>query len=83
MLQPLRLGLAGAILWSGSILLMSLIWIVFPTYCVLIRELLMGAYPGYSISLFGVVIGVFWGFLDAFIGLWILAWLYNKLSDWV
>ena len=42
---------------------------------------LVGAYPGYTVTTLGSVVGMIWGFVDAFVGLYIFAWLYNKLSS--
>lgn len=79
MLNPKRLGLAGGILWGVSIFLMTLIGIHFD-YGQSFFTLLKDIYPGYSVSYIGGLIGLVYGFVDWFIGLYILAWLYNKLN---
>ena len=37
-------------------------------------------YLGYDMTLVGALIGGVWGFVDAFIGGYIVAWLYNKFA---
>lgn len=39
-----------------------------------------GIYLGYSTSWLGSIIGLVYGFADGFISLFLLAWIYNKLS---
>lgn len=34
-------------------------------------------YPGYEVSAQGAFLGLIWGFLDGFIGMYILVWVYN------
>jgi len=43
-------------------------------------EVMASIYPGYSISLSGSIIGMLYGFIDGFAGLYVLAWLYNRLE---
>ncbi|MGA8165266.1 MAG: bacteriophage holin [Waddliaceae bacterium] len=78
MLHPVKLGLAGGILWSVSMLALSLLSFFFG-YAPIFMELLKECYPGFDITVPGTVIGMLYGFFDAFIGLFILAWLYNRL----
>jgi len=41
---------------------------------------MMGSvYLGYHVSLAGSIVGLVYGFLDAFVGLYLLAWLYTRL----
>ena len=80
MLSPKRLGIAGGILGGASIFIMTLgnLWFGYaPAYLALIADL----YPRYEISYVGSLIGLFYGFIDGFVALFILAWLYNRISD--
>jgi hypothetical protein len=43
-------------------------------------NLIASIYPGYSISWSGSIVGLAYGFADGFVGLFLLAWLYNKLE---
>ena len=38
-------------------------------------------FKGYSLSTLGSFIGLVWAFVVAFVGGFLLAWLYNKISD--
>jgi hypothetical protein len=80
MLSAKRLGLAGGILWGLVVFIMTLLNI-FIGYGTGWISLLADIYPGYGASYFGSVLGLVYGFFDGFIGLFLLAWLYNKISD--
>lgn len=72
-------GLAAAFLWSGGVLLMGLT----ATVCGWAKPfvgVLSVMYVGYDATIIGSIIGGIWGFFDAFIGGYILIWLYNKLA---
>ncbi len=38
-------------------------------------------YVGYTVSFLGRIIGLLWGFVTMFLAGWIVAWLYNRLSE--
>ncbi len=38
-------------------------------------------FKGYALSPIGSVIGLVWAFVAAFLGGFLLAWLYNKIAD--
>tara|TARA_Y100000310_G_scaffold309339_1_gene353327 strand:- start:176 stop:433 length:258 start_codon:yes stop_codon:yes gene_type:complete len=79
-LDAKRLGLAGGILWSVSVVIFSLIANA-NGYALEFMNLVATIYPGYTLaSIGGILIGAIWGFLDAFIGLYLLVWLYNRLA---
>ena len=78
-LDAKRLGLAGGILWSVALVIFSLISNA-NGYAGEFMNLVATIYPGYTLaSMTGILIGAVWGFLDGFIGLYIFAWLYNRL----
>lgn len=77
-LDPRACGLAFGILWAGCILLMGLAALA-GSWAQPFVGLFSKLYVGYSASVAGILIGTVWGFLDAFIGGWVFAWLYNKL----
>lgn len=74
-----RLGLAAGILWGVSMLVMTLIS-VRTGYAAAFLEGMASIYPGYTISLTGGLIGLVYGFLDGFVDLYLIAWLYNFLG---
>lgn len=78
MLDPKRLGVAGGILW-GAVMFICTLLALFTGYSREFLQLMATVYPGYDISWGGAFIGLLYGFVDAFIGLYILAWLYNKI----
>jgi hypothetical protein len=78
-LNPKRLGVAGGILWGVSLFVLTLLS-VYTGYAAQWLSMLPSVYPGYAVSVGGSIVGLLYGFVDAFIGLFILAWLYNKLK---
>ena len=79
MINARNFGLAGGILWAVFLVAFSLINMVFgygPMWISFIGDV----YIGYQITLFGIIAGGVWAFFDAFIGLYLFAWLYNKLN---
>jgi len=79
MLQPNKFGAAGGIIW-GLCMFLTTIISIYTGYAKQFLATMSGIYPGYSISGWGSLLGLIYGFLDAFIGLFLLAWLYNKLT---
>lgn len=79
MLNPKKFGLAGGILW-GLCMFACTILALYTGYAEMFLKMMGGIYPGYTISWVGGIIGLVYGFLDAFIGLYIFAWLYNKFT---
>jgi len=43
-------------------------------------SIMSGIYPGFTIDISGSIVGFIYGFLDAGIGCWLFATLYNRLS---
>ena len=78
-LDPVRLGLAGGVVWGASLFVLTLVAQCFG-YGRDFLVLFVALYPGYSITFAGSIVGAVIGFADAFVGLWILAWIYNKLG---
>lgn len=77
MINPTKLGLAGGILWGFSIFICTILSL-YTGYSKEFLEIITGVYPGYTISGVGSVVGLIYGFFDGFVGLYLLAWLYNK-----
>ncbi len=80
MLNAKALGMAGGILWGLGVLLLTFLWMGMPDYAMERQGFLTGIYPGYEVSVTGAIIGLVYGFIDAFVGLLIFGWLYNKVS---
>ena len=79
MLNAKSLGLAGGVLWGGVMFLMT--WLaVYTGYGYRFLILIEGLYPFYTVSIAGSFVGLIFGFIDGFVGLFLLAWLYNKFE---
>lgn len=78
-LNPRNFGLVGGVMWGVSILLMTLVSMG-TGYGTDFLTLMGSIYPGYSVGFFGAGVGLVYGFLDAFIGFYIFAWLYNWME---
>lgn len=79
MINPVKLGVAGGILWALSMFICTILGIYFD-YSTDFLNMIAGIYPGYNISWGGAFIGLIYGFIDGFFGLFLLGWLYNKLD---
>ena len=77
MIHPKKLGLAGGIIW-GLCMFLTTIISIYTGYAKQWLLLMSDIYPGYHITWWGSLIGLIYGFLDAYIGLFLLGWLYNK-----
>jgi len=72
-------ALAGGIIWGASIMVLT--WIATVAgYGTPLIEFLQQLYVGLNISFVGSLIGLVYGFIDAFIGLYLFALLYNWLE---
>jgi hypothetical protein len=78
MLHSLKLGVSGGILWGGCMAI-STILALYTGYLTPFLNIMSSVYPGYDISWMGVLSGLIYGFVDAFVGFYLLAWLYNNL----
>jgi len=74
-------GLAGAVLWGLAMFLMTWAYLWFDGYGEAFMNSMVSIYPGFEMSPVGSVIGLAWGFLDGFIALFLLSWLYNRFRS--
>jgi len=79
MLNAKSLGLAGGVLWGITMFILTLLNL-YTGYGSMWAALMVDVYPGYEVTLPGSIIGLIWGFVDGFVGLFLLAWLYNKFT---
>ena len=77
-LHAKSLGLAGGIFWGIGLFILTWLSYWFG-YASMMMDLMADVYPGYEVSPMGSFIGLAWGFIDGFVGLYIFAWLYNKI----
>ena len=78
-LNAKNFGISGGIVWGGALLLFTL-FSVATGFGEVFLNMIISIYPGYTISVVGGLIGLIYGFIDGFIGLYIFAWIYNKLE---
>lgn len=79
MLDAKKLGLSGGILGGLFMLVFTLIS-VFTGYAHDGLAQLSSFYPGYSVSVGGSVVGLIYGFVDGFVWLFLLGWIYNHVK---
>jgi hypothetical protein len=77
--DPVRLGIAGGIIWGIGIFVMTLICLT-NGYAREILTILTSIYPGYVVSVSGSLIGFLYGFASALIFLFVFGWIYNLLG---
>lgn len=77
-LDPKSLGLACGSTWAIGLILLAVFSMFHGTYGNTIIGITSSVYLGYDNSIPGAVIGAIWGFIDAFIGGYVFAWLYNR-----
>ncbi|QQR55045.1 bacteriophage holin [Candidatus Peregrinibacteria bacterium] len=75
-LNPLAAALSMGVAWAISLFVMTLIGSQ-TGFLGNFLHILEDVYPWYELSPKGAVIGLVWGFLDGFIGVYVLVWLYN------
>lgn len=79
-INPMTLGIAGGILWGLGLSLMTLVNIM-TGYGDFFLQMVQSIYPGYHASMMGIIVALVYGFIDVFVGFYLLAWLYNKMSN--
>lgn len=78
-INPGKLGLTGGILWG--LLLFCMTWIsMYTGYGMFWLSQWMDVYPGYELSMAGSFIGLAYGFVDGFVCLFLVAWIYNLMK---
>ena len=78
-LDAKALGLSCGILWGGAMLFLG-IFDIFSTWGCGITKVMSTLYIGYQPTVLGSFIGAAWGFVDAGVGGFVFALLYNKLA---
>lgn len=75
-LHPTAAALSVGLLWGVVLFIWTLV-AVNNGYGMSFLDLIAEVYPAYEVSGQGAFLGLIWGFLDGFIGVYILVWLYN------
>ena len=69
------LAFSIAIVWGLSLMLLA--WLgLWLSYGLPFIDLLGSVYLGYHATLLGGVIGLMFGFMDMFVGVWVIGWIY-------
>ena len=79
-LDALRLGLTLGIVWAGAVMFLPIIGLLGGWGSALVKGI-ASLYIGYDATVGGTIIGMIWAFLDASIGGFVVAFVYNKLLD--
>lgn len=79
-IKPLYAGLAGGILWGAVMFAATLASVYADGYGGNFLVAMSSIYPGYAISVAGSFIGLLYGFVDGFVALFVIAWLYNMFD---
>lgn len=75
------LATAFGLLWGGTVLLMGMGHLLWPTYGGAFLDVVASIYPGYQVGGVGsVIVGTLYGVVDGAAGGAILAWLYNAAA---
>lgn len=77
-LHSIRFGLALGIIWALCALFLGLM-ATYVNWGNAMVEVIASLYIGYAPTVAGSFIGLVWAFFDAFIGGFLVAWLYNRL----
>jgi len=80
MLSPLRLGVAAGIVWGLCIFICTIL-AMYIGYSIQFLNIMADIYPGFTITWWGSLVGLLYGFLDAFVGFFLIAWIYNLLAE--
>ena len=73
------LTITAAILWGGSVFVVGVANVIWPTYGVAFLQLVASIYPGYDAtgSAGSVIVGTLYGILDGAVGGLLFGWVYN------
>ncbi len=76
------LGLTGAILWGGAILLCGIANLIWPSYAVEFLTMVSSIYPGFHASrtFADVIVGTAYALVDGGVCAMFFGWLYNLLA---
>ncbi|UTC24433.1 bacteriophage holin [Candidatus Comchoanobacter bicostacola] len=75
-ISPLAFGLSFGILWAIGLVIISIL-ALYTGFAMSMVNVFSTLYLGYELTILGVIIGTLWAFVDAFIGGFLVAYLYN------
>ena len=74
-----KIAVTGGLIW-GILMFGTTLAGVYWGYGIAFLNGIASIYTGYSISVGGAFLGFIYGFVDVFIGVYIFAWVYNKVG---
>jgi hypothetical protein len=80
--KVMQAALTGGIVWGLTVFLTTLANLYWG-YGTAFLKVWESIYPGFNVSLMGSVIGLVYGFLDMFVGIYIIVWVYNLVGKYV
>jgi len=72
-------ALACGILWAVGIFILGIIS-TYSNWGAIMHDVFASVYIGYNPGWIGSLVGAIWAFIDAFIGGFLLIWLYNRFD---
>lgn len=72
-------SIAAGIWWGLSVVFFALLYKTTGLAQTLF-QLITEAYLGYGTSIIGLFLGFVWGFIDMFIGVWLLLFIYEQVK---
>lgn len=82
MLNVKRFAIAGGVV--AALYVFVITWVAISSGRGMeLLKVMEGFYPGYHVTAVGSVVGALYAFVDGFIKLGIVAWVYNKLESCV
>ena len=79
-MDPKNFGIAGGVVW-GLLTLIVTVLSISTGYAADFITMMQSWYPGFTTTYVGAVVGLVCGFVHAFIVLYCLATVYNKLEE--
>ena len=76
-----RAALTGGIIWSATLFLTTIANLLFG-YGTDFLNIWVAIYPGFSISWTGSILGAVYGFFDMFVGVYLIAWVYDLVAKY-
>jgi hypothetical protein len=74
-----KAALTGGLIWALTMFFMTIIS-VGTGYAKAFLDVMASIYPGYNVSFSGSVVGLIYGFLDVYVGVYIVLWVYKVFS---
>lgn len=71
--------MTGGLIWGATLFLTTIAYIVFG-YGKAFLDIWVSIYPGYTLTAMGSVVGAIYGFVDMYVGVYIVYWVYKQLG---